>query len=309
MPQQTTATAGLSPEMKTFYDRTLLERALPTLRYTQFGQERPLPRNGGKNIEFRRFESLAPNTTPLVEGVTPVGNGLNVTAVTATIAQYGDFITGSDLLDLTAFDPVLTETAQLLGEEAGLVLDTACRGILGAGTTVQYAGGVASRLLVGSTNILTVDEIRKAKRTLSRNKAKPFADGYYVAIVEPGATYDLESDPKWVTANAYVDATNLYTGEIGRIFGVRFVESTNALQFAGAGAAGIDVYGTLIFGQNAYGTVPLDGQTVEFIFHPVGSAGAADPLNQQWSSGWKAAETWKILNDLFMIRIEHACSS
>lgn len=305
---QATTTSALSEEMKTFYDRTLLERALPVLVHGQFGQNRPLPRNGGKTIEFRRFNVLSAKTTALTEGVTPDGDNLDTVAVTATIAQYGNYIQGSDLLDLTAFDPVLTETAQLLGEQAGLSMDHIVRDILAAGTTVQYAAGRASRVTVAAGDNLTVAEIRKAVRTLKRNKARGVAGGDFVAIVEPGATYDLQSDSDWKTPSQYSAVQQIFSGEIGRLYGVRFVETTEAVTFAGEGASGIDVYGTIILGANAYGMVPLEGAGLEFLFKPTGSAGTADPLDQRWTSGWKTAFTAKILQDLYMLRIEHSVS-
>ena len=248
-----TGTGSLSAEMKTYYDRVLLERALPTLVHGQFGQVRTLPANNGKTIEFRKFAALATNTTALTEGAPPVGKDLTATAVTATISQYGDFVTGTDLLDLTALDPILTETAQLLGEQAGQTLDEIYRDILAAGTNVQYAAGRASRVTVASGDNLTVAEIRKAVRTLKRNNAKPFGDGSYVAIVEPGTTYDLQSDTNWRDAALYAGSTQMFTGEIGKIYGVRFVETSVAKKFAGAGAAGIDVMATIVLGANAYG--------------------------------------------------------
>jgi N4-gp56 family major capsid protein len=66
-----------------------------------------------------------------------------------------------------------------------------------------------------------------------------------------------------------------------------------------------DVYATLIFGANAYGVCPLAGNAMENIIKPLGSSGSADPLNQRATSGWKAITTTKILNDAWMIRIEH----
>lgn len=310
MATQTTLLAPLSDEMKTFYDRVLLERATPMLVHTQFGQSRPIPRNGGKTIEFRRFASLGQSTTALTEGVTPSGQALSVSAITATIAQYGDFVEGSDLLDLTAIDPILTETAQLLGEQAGESIDAITRDILAAGTSVQYAAGRASRATVAAGDNLTVDEIRKAVRTLKNNRARPIGDSY-VAIVGPNTTYDLQSDTMWQEAQKYAGSERLFNGEIGRIFGVRFVETTEAVVFedAGAGTPAIDVYGTIILGANAYGMVPLTGQNLSFIFKQVGSSGTADPLNQRWTSAWKTAFTAKILNDLFMLRVEHAVSA
>lgn len=307
-PTQVTTQGSLSPEIKTFYDRALLERALPVLLHAQFGQERPIGARSGKTIEFRRFSALPVSTTPITEGVTPTGNSLTATAITAAVNQFGDYIEGSDLLDLTAIDPILMETAQLLGEQAGYSMDVIVRDILAAGTGVQYANNRASRATVAAGDNLTVLEIRKAVRTLKKNRARPLQGGDYVALVSPSATFDIQSDPNWKDPNQYAGSTNLFNGEIGRLYGVRFVETTETKVFAGAGAAGVDVHATLILGANAYGIIPLSPQTLDFIFKSLGSSGTADPLDQRWTSGWKVAFTAKILNDAFMLRVEHATS-
>lgn len=308
MAVQVTTQGSLSAEAKTFYDRALLERALPVLLHAQFGQRRPIGRGNGKTIEFRKFSALPVATTPLTEGVTPAGNSLTVTAITAAINQYGDFVSGSDLLDLTSIDPILTETAELLGEQAGYTIDTIIRDIIVAGTSVQYANNRASRVTVAAGDNLTVLEIRKAVRTLKKNRARPLQDGTYVALVSPSATFDLQSDSAWKDPHTYKDTTNIFNGEIGKMYGVRFVETTETKVFAAGGAASIDVHATLVLGQNAYGIVPLSAQNLEFIFKGIGTGGTDDPLEQRWTSAWKAAFTAKILNDAFMVRIEHAVS-
>lgn len=310
MATQTTGTSSLSPTMQTYYDRRLLKRALPNLVHRQFGQKRGIPANNGKTVNFRKFSSLAPATTPLSEGVTPAGNAITITEVTATVAQYGDFVEVSDLLDLTAIDPVIDEMSDVLGEQAADTIDIVTRDILVTGTVVQYANGRVSRSAVASGDNLTVNEIRKAVRTLKRNKAKPIDGKNYVAIVEPGTTYDLQSDQKWEEAAKYAGSTQIFSGEIGRLYGVRFVETTNAKKFAGAGAAGIDVYATLVIGQDAYGIIDVAGKgNAKMIVKPKGSAGTADPLNQRSTVGWKVeAYTAKILEQANMVRIEHAVS-
>jgi N4-gp56 family major capsid protein len=313
---QVTTQGSLSPEIKTFYDRTLLERALPTLVHAQFAQRRPLGRAQGKTIEFRKFTPLTVDAslTALTEGVTPAGNDLNATAITAAINQYGDFIQGSDLLDLTAIDPVLTETAELLGEQAGLWIDRVIREVLMAGTTVQRVGGGAARVNIGAANILTVTEIRRAIRTLKANNIKGVAGtrgSDYVAFVHPRTIYDLQSDTAWRNPHEYQDTEAIYNGEIGRLYGCRFIESTEAKVFAaaGAGAPAADIYATLVLGADAYGIIPLEGGDLDFIFKPIGASGTADPLNQRWTSCWKTSFAARVLNDAAMVRIEHAVSA
>jgi N4-gp56 family major capsid protein len=282
----TQTTALITAEMKTYYDMKLLARLIPNFIHMQWGQKRPLPKAGGNTINFRKFASLTAALTPLTEGTTPAGNSITVTALTASPSQYGDFVQISDVLDLEAIDPVLDEMATVLGEQASDTLDQITRDILVAGTAVQYAANRVSRATVAAGDNLSVLEIRKAVRTLKRAKAKPIEGGDFVAIVEPGATFDLQGDTNWVSANQYAGSKAIFNGEIGRMYGVRFVETANAKKFAGAGAAAIDVFATIVLGEGAYGIVDVAGSgAVQNIIKPVGSAGSADPLDQRATTG------------------------
>lgn len=238
----TTATTGndLSGEMKTFYSDYLIDLAEPELVHDQFGQKHPIPKNGGKTIEFRKYDPLPKALTPLSEGVTPDGQKLNMGVITATVQQYGGFIELSDVLLLTAIDNNLLQATKLLGSQAGRTLDTITREVLNGGTNVQYAEGqVSSRIaLVGgdataaNNHYLTVDAVRRAVRFLKVMNA-PKLNGYYAGIVHPDCSYDLMSDPKWVNVKTYSDPEGIYEGEIGRIEGVRFVETSEAKVWAG----------------------------------------------------------------------------
>lgn len=309
MATQTTATGTLSPTIQTYYDKKLIKRLVEEFVHMQFGQKRPIPLKGGKTVDFRKFSALAAATTALTEGVTPAGNAITITNITATPAQYGDFIEISDVLDMVAIDPVLDEMTDVLGEQASRTLDTIVRDILVAGTTIQYAAARVSRVTVAAGDDLDVSEIRKAVRTLKRNNVKPLEGGDYVAIVEPGSVYDLQSDTKWEAASQYAGSKQIFSGEMGRLYGVRFIETSLAKKFAGAGAASVDVYATLVIGRDAYGIIDVAGSgNVENIVKPKGSAGTADPLNQRSTTGWKAMFTAKILEQLAMVRIEHTVS-
>ena len=304
-----TTDSGLSAENKTFYDRTLLESAKPNLIHSQFGQKRPIPKNGGKKIEFRRYGALPKALTPLTEGVTPDGRKLTVTAIEAEVHEYGDYVALSDVLDLTAIDNNVLEATKAIGNQAGLTLDTITRNILQAGTNVQYcpkvgASGttaVTSRADIDATCKLTVDEIKKAVATLKANNV-PKISGSYVAIIHPYAAYDLMSDPNWEEMHKYTSAENMYEGEIGRIAGVRFVESSEALIVKTSSNPA--VFCTLVLGENAYGITEVTGGGLKTIIKQLGSAGTADPLDQRSTVGWKAMQTAEILKQNYMIRIE-----
>ena len=290
----TTASAGLSDEMKTYYSDYLIDNAVPKLVHDQFGQKHPIPKNGGKTIEFRKYSPLPKLLTPLTEGVTPDGQSLTVTTLEATVAQYGGYITLSDVLLLTAIDNNLVQATKLLGNQAGATLDTITREVLNGGTNVVYAGGVSSRSAL--TDNLKVDDIKKAVRALKTQNADKIGDSY-VAIIHPDVTYDLTNDPTWQAVKDY-DPKDWYEGEIGKIAGVRFVETTEAKIFAGG------VYSTLILGENAYGVTEVEGGGLKHFVKQLGSAGTSDPLDQRATVGWKAIKVAERLVEQFMVRIE-----
>lgn len=230
----------LSAEMKTFYDMRLIDEAQPNLVHDQFGQERDIPQGSGKTIEFRKFAPLDKATAPLTEGVTPNGSNLDVSAITATVNQYGDYITQSDVLELTAIDNTILEATKLLGRQAGLTLDTVTRNILNAGTNVSFASKwsgtteteVTARTALDNTAVLKVDTIAQVVAKLRAVNA-PTINGDYVAIIHPYVAYDLMRDPEWIDSHKYCQPENLYKGEIGKIGGVRFVQTSEAKIFAG----------------------------------------------------------------------------
>lgn len=302
----TSNTSGnnLSAEMKDFYSKYLIKNAKPKLVHDQFGQTHPIPKNSGKTIEFRKYSPLAKALTPLTEGVTPEGKPLNVTTVSATVKQYGDYILLTDVLELTAIDNNLVQALELLGQQSGSTLDTVTREVLSGGTCVQYAEGqVDSRDSLTQEHKLTVKAIKQAARFLKKQNA-PTIDGSYVAIIHPDIAYDITEDPDWKDWNKYTTPELKWQGEIGKIDNVRFVESTEAKIFAKSGASSIDVYSTLVLGANAYGVTSVEGGGLQTIVKQLGSGGTADPLNQRATAGWKAIKTAVRLVEQFMMRIE-----
>lgn len=386
---------GLSEEMKTYYSDYLIDNAEPALVHDMFAQKHKIPQGGGKTVQFRRYNPLPKLTEPIKEGVTPVGQSISMEVLEATVAQYGGYVELTDLLILTAIDNNLCMATKLLGSQAGRTLDTITREVLAGGTNVQYGENAVSAryLLTGGqqsgNHYLTVDAIRRAVRFLKNQNAEKIK-GSYIAIVHPDCAYDLMSDPNWKTPNQYADPANIMEGEIGKIEGVRFIESSeakvfhaedlaknsrtlrikhsggytgaNVVAFEGgsvksgelvgrtlligdtsvyvgfnsasemtlysdstktmlasvtcddgtiiypgeAGAQGRDVYATLVFGENAYGTTEITGGGLELIVKQLGSAGTSDPLNQRATVGWKATKVTVRLVEAFMVRIETA---
>lgn len=228
---------ALSAEMKTFYDKTLITLAGVNLVHEQFGQKRPIPRNGGKTIEFRKFSKLPKVMKAITEGVTPSGSKLSVSNVSCTVDQYGDYIEQTDMLELTAVDNTIVEATKELASQAGLTLDTVVRNELIGGTNVMYAPAVSgdtetevtSRADITADCRLRVKDVFRAAAELKAVNA-PKIDGSYVAIIHPYVAYDLMQDAKeqWVGIQKYADPEKLLRGEVGSLGGVRFVESTEA---------------------------------------------------------------------------------
>ena len=388
---------GLSPQMKTYYSDYLIDNAEGALVHDRFAQKHTIPKGNGKTVQFRKYDPLPKITKPIAEGVTPTGQTINMGIVNATVAQYGGYVELTDLLLMTAIDNNLCMATKLLGSQAGRTLDTISREVLVGGTNVQYGeGGVSSReQIVGGKQegncYLTVEAVRKAVRFLKNQNAEKI-DGAYVAIIHPDCAYDLMSDPNWRYPHQYSDPSAIFEGEIGKIEGVRFIESTEAKVFHAedlaegartlkvseavssgstvkfssngtvgenalvgravlingkkyyvsantasamtlctdstkaqaasvncskdaviypgeAGAEGVDVYATLIFGENAYGTTSLADGGLEHIVKQLGSAGSSDPLNQRATVGWKATKVTVRLVEAFMIRVETAASA
>lgn len=298
-------TKTLSVEAQTFYDRLLLERLLPNLVYAKYGQEKTIPKREGDKVNFRRFNSYDPATTPLTEGVTPEGKTISISEVEAELKQYGAYTELTDLLQMVGIDDNVKEVTELHGEQASNTIDIVTRDVVCAGTNVIYSTGSATNAVTESDK-LTADLVRKAVRTLRRANAKPQEGAYFIGIVHPDVAADLMTDALWQDVSKYNGGEEIKKGEIGRLCGVRFVETTNAKIKSGAGAGSADVYCTMIIGKGAYGTIKLEGAAKpQTIVKQLGSAGTADPLDQRGTVGWKMpAYAVARLQELAMVRIE-----
>lgn len=249
-------TDDLSAGMKTFYDTALLENARANLVHAQFGRKQPLPSNTGKVVEWRKWNTLPKALSPLTEGVIPTGQKFGETAMTTGITQHGMYVAVTDLLDLHHIDPVIAGATEELGASAGATEDTLLRNILLQGTNVIYAdvinpsnGAYVSTPnyryeLQGGSCKLTPDIVHKAKTKLVKLKA-PKIDGYYVAIINPSVSYDLTKNEQWNEFHKYAATTEIFQGEIGELYGVRFVETTEAGIFAGYPLAGSQRYASV----------------------------------------------------------------
>ncbi len=318
-----TTRTEIPAEVNNFYDRTLLVKAVPAFLHNRFAQIRDIPANSGTDtVKFRRYGLLTAQTTALSEGVTPTGKALSITDITAVVLYYGDYVTLTDKVLTETYDPILTETADILGEQVGDSLDLLCRDVVAATTTKQYASTATSTATVTSAMKINRAEVKEAVRTLKIAKAKPITSmvnpstGYnttplnraFVGIVHPSTTFDLDDATGWIPVEKYPNKSDVMSDEVGSLAGVRFIESTNAKVRSAGGSGSIDVYSTLIIAANAYAQTRISGMALKNIVKPLGSAGTADPLDQRTTSGWKLTYVAKILNDGFLVDVQHAVS-
>ena len=266
-----TYSAGVAPEVTKYFDRTLLKEAEANLVHQKDLQKRVLPPKSGNMVNFRKFHPWEPDDTPLKEGVTPDGQTLRVTEIHCMVKPYGKHVEFTDELDLTTIDDNVQEAARLLAQQANETLDKVAADALNSGKNVIYAdagGGVnTSRAdIVAGTDILAAAHIKRAVRTLEKNKAKRFADGYYHAIIDPETKYDLTADSLWVDVAKYQNGEKIEKYELGKMLGVKFFETTMTKVFhnadvlytdAGVGVSNLALNGGAwtVSSQSGYATI------------------------------------------------------
>ena len=193
------------------------------------------------------------------------------------------------------------------------------RNVLQSGTNVYYCPKIAAdgkttavtdRSGLDGTCVLTVDVVKKVAAMLKASNAPKFG-GDYVCILHPYVAYDIMSDPRWEEMHKYCKPENQFEGEIGRIAGVRFIETSEAAVYTGTEndcPANLAVFGCLFIANGAYGVTEVTGGGLQTIIKQLGSAGTADPLNQRSTVGWKALQCAEILQQAYMYRVE-CCSA
>ena len=326
----TTGSNDLSPEMQVFYKTQLIEHAKPELYYNKYCDHQNIPKGNGKTIQVRRFTAFPAATDTLEEGVTPTGQDLNVDEYHETLNQYGGYIKQTDLLEMTAVDPIIAEDTELCADQMALTLDTVTRDVAVATLNKVWSPKIVSgvvtpinqRSSMNETCLPTADDFRKIAAILKANNTKKI-DGSYIAIVHPHIAADLmKTAPEnaWIDVSKYKRPEQIEEGELGKMYGIRFFESSNAkiwndntcpVKTAASGstpATYYSVYRTIVFGKHAYMSTDLEGAGSEIIAKQLGSGGSEDPLNQRSSVGWKATHCAALLASEYMVCLE-SCSS
>ena len=272
--------------------------------------------SNSKTVIFRGFGKLALATAALTEGTVPAGKDLTMSNVSVTLAEYGDFTKITDVAEFLYDRSLIKDASDVLGIQATETIDTLVVNVISAGTTVLYGdGSVASRVTVTGAMKLTTTVLSRAVRFLERNNvrkfsAMPIIGKAFVGFAHPDVLADIRVDSNFTNAVNYSSPTptnenrgDLFTGELGHWMGIRLIASTIAPYYAGAGAAGANLYGTLIYGEGAYAVSEFEGGLSTFV-KTGGDQDTSNPLNQFGTVGWKWMGAAAILDNTRIVRIE-----
>ena len=337
-------------------EQVFLRRAQQLCPYLIGSKPGSLQQNGGTaTIKWQRYAQVTPTTTALTEVTTAAyGQGRSSvtstpTAVTAAVAKYGQFMYVTEEVDLLSVSTEVKELVELLGESAGRSINMLMRNEMEDNATQRFAGNVASTGLVHA--VLTTGDLNYTINELTRASARPFtpmSNGStnigtvpilpaYWGLVHPDVAHDIAgmtgftSVEKYAQQVAIVDGEFGFYGRAGR--GVRFVMSEDSSIDADTGAAlsgadlrstsasVADTYTSVIFGQDAFGSVGLGKRWSDGVFRagdslgwqminkPRGSGGGGDPLDEIATVGWKAWFVGKALNAAWSRSIRSAATN
>jgi len=319
----TTHTTGAGLAIKNrYYDELFLRQADKKLVYKQLGQlNRKVPRGeggyGSEVLYWTKWLNLDAVTSGDGEGVPTTTHAFSAMNVTGSTAQYDNAVSISDILAYASFGDIMKAAIERLAYNAGVSIDTIVRNIVSTAMTQQTASAQAYWSAVPAGANLITSEVRKAARTLMRNDAFEQDDGNWIAVAHPDSLYDLQGDTTtggWIEANKYTEGRdNILTGEVGKIYGVRFLQTSNGYTRGSSYATGsavvasTTVYVTSVFGKDSFGVSEL--QALKTYVKPFGSGGVGDPTDKISSAGWKTLFGANVLNSAFAVNINHTVSS
>lgn len=304
-----TAVGNTFSDTGVYYDKRWLERLTPQLYFEDLGTKRPLPKGSGTLMKFRRLNKLTAVTTPLTENTNPAETTVGTAEVAVEPVTYGQFVKLSSELKWKSINPMAEEVTDELSDNAALSYDTIVRTALSGNLTNQFAGGAANEAAVADGSTLTAAELRKAVYSLRKNSVPGFEGNLYKGLIHPAGHFDLTSDTavgSWIELQKYVKPEAAMRGEIGQLYGVRFVISPNS----GSGTGATDeTFHAYIFGQNAFAISELSGQGMEMIRKEPGANDTSNPLNMFSTVGWKFVMAAKVLQASRAVQIYHGSAA
>jgi N4-gp56 family major capsid protein len=309
----TSSDANIDVAFQKANDQKFLEIHKESLIFEKYTGKVKLRAHSGNTVRFPKKHRITPKNTLLKEGKTPDPNKIQLSAITATVEQHGDYIMFTDVALGTSIYELMSVARSGQAYESAEIKNALIRDDILANDSIQVAYAdkvvtngttteVSSVSAIDETAKLTVDTVRKMIRIMKKNNIKPIVGKDFVMMIHPDQWYDLTSDPKWEDMHKHTDPTPMYDGEIGRISGMRFVETTTVL-VTKDGEAGGTVYHSLVLGAEGVDEVEMEGGGVKTIAKGLGSGGTADPLNQRATVGWKMFHGLSVKDPLAVIEL------
>jgi len=299
----------LGPLNKTFFDTDMLDNTRDQMIFGQLGMKQTLPAHEGTSIEWTRWQTLG-RVHKLKEAVIPTGKKMGIVAITVSISQYGDYVAISDLSKKHGVHPIVLGAEEELSASYALTYEELIRNTLCGGTNLLFCDAINRstgayvstptseaelQTALGSYDCNVTGEMlaRAATQLKKTAKMKKYEGNYYVAVIHPDVAEDLRTkDKAWIEAHQYSAAEEIFNGEIGRMHGIRFVESNLAPVIKSNGQT-YATFKTLIFAKDAFAIVDPEGGNMEMIIEDETKVGG--PLHQFGTVGVKGSMACKIL--------------
>lgn len=301
-------TSTLSPEVATYYEKVFLDRAEYELIMKEGAQIRTHPANEGRTVNFTRYNPLTVITSPVGELSNPVTCAINASTVSMTLSEYGMITNHSKLLTLTGIDSGMKEKVELLGQNMGETLDQLTQAELKNGTSFYSNDHAVDSLASGDT--LDACDIRLITRTLELNKAMPYSDGLFIGKTNPVSKYNLIGDTTWVNAKTYSDVKDLYMGEMGELYQVRWLLGKNVVsgtEATSTASSAVVRYYSYVHGDNAFGCYDLEKDKPKLYILP-NAVDSNSPAGRVSYVSWAGTYATKILNDDWVIAVRSTAS-
>lgn len=294
-------------------DQKFIEIHKEALVYERYIGSVVLKANSGNTVRFPKKHRIVPKNTLLTEGKTPPPNKIQMSAVIATIEQHGDYVMFSDVAEDTSIYDLMAYCREAQAYESAEIKNALIRDDILAGEGIQVAFAdkvaedgtktkVSAISAIDQTCKLTVDVVRKVITYLKNSNVRPIIGKDYVMFIHPDQWYDLTSDPEWADMHKHTDPTPLYDGELGRISGMRFVDTTTVL-VTKDGASSMGVYHSIVLGADGADQVKFKNGGVKTIAKGLGSGGTSDPLDQRATVGWKMYYGLSVKDGLAVIEL------
>ena len=296
-------TTGLTQEAQTYYEKKFLARAEYEYIFDQGAQMRTQPKNGGDTVRFTRHTPLATVTAALSQGVNPSEVDLTAVNVTAQLAEYGSTVKISRFLTLNGIDSENKEKIEVIGQNMGETLDELVRNELFTGATARFQAAKTALSALSASDVLKVKDLQLAVRTLKKNKAKKFQTSVapWMGKLSPDSSYDLQQDSTFVNVNSYQNGSMIYKGELGKISGVRLLESASPKSEAGGATT---VYSNFIHGSEAFGAIDLEGDKPQLYIIPHTKIDSNNPAGRFSTVAWAASAVTKTLNAGWLLNVK-----